>query len=181
MRSVWLFAYYGLARWLPSSSMPFGNVSNKIRTFISRRLFKQCGSRAVVKRGAYFGTGSKVELGSNSQIGENARIEHDVVIEDDVMMGIEVMVLATRHRTDLLDVPLIDQGYDQRLPPRLCQGCWIGGRAMILPGVTVGKHAIVAAGAIVNKDVPDYAIVGGVPARVIKDRREMSDGAKVSS
>lgn len=171
MKAFWLIIYYSCARWLPASSMPFGALANKIRTFIARRVFAHCGARAVVKRGAYFGTGSKVRLGRNSQIGENARIEHDVVIEDDVMMGIEVMVLATRHRTDLLDVPLIDQGYDPRLPPRLCQGCWIGGRAIILPGVTVGKNSIVAAGAVVAHDVPDYAIVGGVPARFIKDRR----------
>jgi maltose O-acetyltransferase len=177
MRSFLLIAYYGFARWLPASSMPLGTLANRLRTAIARRLFLSCGERAVVKRGAYFGTGSKVQLGSNSQIGENARIEHDVIIEDDVMMGIEVMVLATRHRTDLLDVPLIDQGYDPRLPPRLCQGCWIGGRAMILPGVTIGKNAIVAAGSVVNKDVPDYAVVGGVPARFIKDRRQVSDDA----
>jgi maltose O-acetyltransferase len=170
MRKFWLVFYYGFARWLPASSMPFGVLSNRIRTFAARRIFLKCGDKAVVKRGAYFGVGSKVELGNNSQIGENARIEYDVVIEDDVMMGIEAMILATRHRTDSLDRPLIDQGYDARQPPRLCKGCWIGGRAMILPGVRVGEHAIVAAGAVVTTDVPDYAVVGGVPAKIIKMR-----------
>lgn len=170
MRFFWLITYYSCVRWLPASSMPFGIISNRLRTFIGRRIFLNCGKGATIKRGAYFGTGSRVQLGRNSQIGENARIEHDVVIEDDVMMGIEVMVLATRHRTDRLDVPLIDQGYDERLPPRLCRGCWIGGRAMILPGVRIGEHAIVAAGAVVTADVPDYAVVGGVPAKIVKMR-----------
>ena len=50
--------------------------------------------------------------------------------------------------------------------------CWIGSKVIILDGVNIGNHVIVAAGAVVNKDVPDYAIVGGVPAKVIKMRKE---------
>ncbi len=50
-------------------------------------------------------------------------------------------------------------------------GVWIGARAVILDGVTVGNNSIVAAGSIVNKDVPPYSIVGGVPAKLIKTRK----------
>ena len=49
-----------------------------------------------------------------------------------------------------------------------CEDCWIGTGAIIYPGVTVGKCAVVSAGAVVTKDVPDYTIVGGVPAKIIK-------------
>lgn len=52
---------------------------------------------------------------------------------------------------------------------------WIGTRAIILPGITVGKGAIIGAGSVVTKDVPDYAIVGGAPARVLKYRLTESD------
>ncbi|OME94712.1 MULTISPECIES: acyltransferase [Paenibacillus] len=48
------------------------------------------------------------------------------------------------------------------------QGAWIGIAATIMPGVTIGKHSVVSAGAVVTKDVPDYSIVGGVPAKLLK-------------
>ena len=51
-------------------------------------------------------------------------------------------------------------------------GVWLGTRVIILDGVTVGKNSIVAAGSIVNKDVPPYTIVGGIPAKIIKNRKE---------
>ena len=56
-------------------------------------------------------------------------------------------------------------------PVLLRHGCWIGARAVILPGVTVGEAAVVGAGAVVTHDVPDFTVVAGVPARVIKKLR----------
>lgn len=56
-------------------------------------------------------------------------------------------------------------------PVRIGDDVWVGARAVILPGVTVGDHAVIGAGAVVREDVPAWAIVAGVPARVIRDRR----------
>jgi maltose O-acetyltransferase len=64
------------------------------------------------------------------------------------------------------DTPIIDQGYVHK-PITIGAMSWIGRRAILLPGVTLGRNVIVAAGAVVTKDVPDFAIVGGVPAKVI--------------
>jgi len=55
-------------------------------------------------------------------------------------------------------------------PITICDGAWIGARAIVLPGVTIGEGAVVAAGAVVVKDVPPFTIVGGNPAKVIKER-----------
>jgi acetyltransferase-like isoleucine patch superfamily enzyme len=57
-------------------------------------------------------------------------------------------------------------------PVRIGDDVWIGARAVILPGVTVGDHAVIGAGAVVREDVPAWAIVAGVPAKVIRDRRQ---------
>ena len=170
-KKIYLFIYYFFARHLPSSSMPGGSLSNSIRRFLCKGIFLECGENSVIKRGAYFGKGTLLKLGENSQIGENSRIEHDVIIEDNVMMGLDVLILANIHKSDRIDIPLIDQGYHERMPPVLKSGCWIGARVVILPGVTIGEGSIVGAGAVVTKDVPDYSVVGGVPAKIIKNRK----------
>jgi maltose O-acetyltransferase len=149
-KALFLILYYGMARHLPSTSMPGGALGNSVRTALAKRLFLQCGKHVVVKQGAYFGTGSSVCIGEHSQIGERARIEHDTVIGAYVMMGLEVLILATRHAHLRLDVPLIHQGYLPRKPVTIGDDVWIGGRAIILPGVHIGDHAIVAAGAVVS-------------------------------
>ena len=68
-----------------------------------------------------------------------------------------------------MDKPIRLQGATRK-GVEIGEDCWIGSKAVILDGVKIGNHVIVAAGAVVNRDVPDYAIVGGVPAKIIKTR-----------
>lgn len=89
-----------------------------------------------------------------------------VTIGDRVSIGHEVMILTDSHEmgperqraADLISMPIV-----------IGSGVWIGARAIILPGVTVGDSAVVAAGAVVTNDVPPNVLVGGVPARVIRE------------
>lgn len=60
-------------------------------------------------------------------------------------------------------------------PVRIGDDVWIGARAVILPGVTIGDHAVIAAGSVVRRDVPAWAVVAGVPAKLVRDRREKHD------
>lgn len=69
----------------------------------------------------------------------------------------------------------IKDAYEFRGDTVLHDGCWLGMRAMIMPGVTLGEGAVVAAGAVVTKDVPPYAVVGGNPAKIIKYRLPVRD------
>ena len=96
---------------------------------------------------------------------------HKVVIGNNVMMGPEVIIYTSGHKHDRIDIPMMEQGSSEVQPVKIGNDVWIGGRVIILPGVKVGNGAIIGAGAVVTKDVPDYAIVGGNPAKVIRMRK----------
>lgn len=110
-------------------------------------------------------------FGKFTRIGKNVFINHGcsfldlggITIEDDVMIGPQVKITSENHPIDpkIRRQLLLGQVHIKR-------NAWIGAGATILPGVTIGENAIVAAGAVVNKDVPDNAIVGGIPAKLIK-------------
>ena len=89
-------------------------------------------------------------------------------IGDDVMMGPNVSIYTRNHAFERTDVPMNTQGVSDEKIVVIENDVWIGANSIILPGVTVSKGAIIGAGAVVTKDVPEYAIVGGNPAKVIK-------------
>lgn len=110
-------------------------------------------------------------FGQHVKLGKNIFINHacsfldlgGITIDDDVQIGPRVNLVTENHSIDpstrkYLDLKSI----------HLKRNAWIGAGATILPGVTIGENSIVAAGAVVNKDVPDNTIVGGVPAKIIR-------------
>ena len=163
-------AYYGVLRHLPGATAPGGRLWRALRGAACRRMFASCGADINVERGAVFGSGARIRIGSRSGIGLNARVSGSLTLGDDVMMGPDVMVFAVNHAFDRLDVPMRQQGDADEQPVRIEDDVWIGARVILLPGVTVGTGAIVAAGSVVTKSVPAWAIVGGNPARVIRYR-----------
>ena len=113
--------------------------------------------------------GNRVALNANVHI--NASIGGEIVIGDNVLIGPNVLMRASDHATTNIDVPIWRQGHIAgRI--QIDDDVWIGGNATILRDVVIGHGAVVAAGAVVNRDVPPFAVVGGVPARVIKSRRD---------
>lgn len=121
-----------------------------------------------VEQYARFGSG--VVLGNHSGIGVRASIAAGTRIGNDVMMGPDCQIFATTHRFDRTDIPMRLQGATPPRPATIEDDCWIGSRVIIMPGVLVGHGSVIAAGAVVTRDVPPYAVVGGVPAKVIKYR-----------
>ena len=87
------------------------------------------------------------------------------------MMGPEVVVINQNHNFEDPEVPLQEQGYVEYPIVNIGDNSWIGTRAIILPERKIGKNAIIGAGAIVTKDVPDYAIAERDPARIIRYRK----------
>lgn len=84
-----------------------------------------------------------------------------IIIDDDVQIAANVQLISNNH-----------DPYERNVitckPVHICKGAWLGAGSTVLPGVTVGRHAIVGAASVVTKDVPDYAVAVGNPARVIK-------------
>lgn len=167
-----LVGYYLVVRHLPASNHRGGAWSRPVRAWLCRRIFKRAGANINVEKGAYFGDGSEIEMGDNSGIGVNCQVYGPVKIGNDVMMGPEVVVITRNHRWNRLDVAMRLQGHLPPEPVTINDDVWIGTRVIILPGVTIGRGAIVGAGSVVTRDVPEYAIVGGNPARVIRFRTE---------
>lgn len=173
-KTILLVLYYGLARHLPASSCRLGRWARPIRRFLCKRIFKSAGKNLNVEKGAYFGDGSEIEIGDNSGIGLRCQLLGAIQIGGDVMMGPDVLIITQNHRFDQLDLPMRHQGFSPSEPVIIGNDVWIGARAIILPGVTVGNGAVIGAGAVVTKGVPEYAIVGGNPARLIKYRTDIS-------
>ena len=165
-----LVFYYGIAQHLPLNTRMTGNIGQKFRVFACRRIFKKTAKHFNVEKGAHFAQGGGIEIGENSGIGINCRLYGPVILGDDVMMGPEVVILTQNHKFSDLNIPMWKQGYEDIRPVIIGDDVWIGTRVIILPGVTIGKGVIIGAGAVVTKNVPDYAIVVGNPARIIKYR-----------
>ena len=120
---------------------------------------------------ASFHSGRKITIGDNSGIGVRAYLSGRITVGHNVMMGKDVTMLTLNHNFDRTDIPMIQQGFKEEGPIVISDDVWVGDRVFILPGVIIGRGAIIGACAVVTKDVPEYAIVGGNPAKVIKMRR----------
>ncbi len=170
-RVICYFLYYGFAAHLPPSYAPLGNVWKSLRYWLCRGLFASCGRRVNVETGAKFNSGSKIRIGPRSGIGINCMLHGPVTLGDDVMMGPDVHFYTINHDFSRTDIPMRQQGFKDVRPITIGDDVWIGARAIFLPGVTVGKGAVVAAGAVVTKDVPEWGIVAGNPAQLIRSRK----------
>jgi acetyltransferase-like isoleucine patch superfamily enzyme len=110
-------------------------------------------------------------FGKHTKIGKNVFINHDcsfldlggITIEDDVQIGPKVSLITENHPLD----PSTRKSLNIK-SIHIKKNAWIGAGAIVLPGITIGENSVIAAGAVVNKDVPDNTIVGGVPAKIIR-------------
>lgn len=140
--------------------------------------FAGCGRNVRIARNCCLNGIENISLGHHVVLGVGARImttRAKVVIGNYVMFGPEVTIITGDHRTDIVGKYMYQVTDREKRPEDDCDviiedDVWIGANTTILKGVTIGHGSIIAAGALVTKNVAPYSIVGGVPARFIRTR-----------
>lgn len=133
-----------------------------------QELFGSVGSNPTVLPVFNCDNGKNIHVGENFLTNYNVTILDiaQVTIGDYVMIGPNTLITTVNHPLS----PRKRRGHiGQAKPVTIGRDVWIGGNCTILPGVTIGNNVVIAAGAVVTKDVPDNCVVGGVPAKVIKE------------
>ena len=153
---------------LPANGTIINLGQRSIRAFFARLFLTKCGKNVNIQKNTSFS--HRCEIGDNSGIGMGSTLWGKVVIGNDVMMGTECLIYTQNHAFEQKDVVMRLQGPQPEKTVEIGDDVWIGGRVTILPGVKIGTGCIIGAGAVVTKDVPSYAIVGGNPAKIIRFR-----------
>ena len=167
-RSICRRLYFAFGIKLKSSV--HSRSAQNIRYWLGSRFVEKCGKHVNFEHGAKFNP--ELTIGDYSGIGVNCLVSGRTYIGAHVMMGPDCIMYSYSHAHDRLDIPMDQQGFEDPTPIHIGNDVWIGARVIILPGVKIGNHCIIGAGSVVTKDVPDYAIVGGVPAKIIRMRNE---------
>ncbi len=142
-----------------------------ITCYIYRLLFKKMGHTVLIDYQGEFRYPHKISIGNKVSINKGCKFfcsfmsdQGSIEIGNNVAIAPEVVVFAASHDYHSLDLP------DRASRVVIEDDVWIGGRAVILPGVTIGRGSVIGAGAVVVNDIPPYSIAVGNPARVIKQR-----------
>ncbi len=169
----------------------FKNAKNKlIFGHYGRNVYIHPGGRIVRPR--FISIGDNVRIGTGTQIfthpergeprGIILRIANDVhignyniigarksvVLEENVMLGPWVIIVDHSHQYENVEIPVKSQAITKGGYVRLEKDCWVGANVFIFPNVTIGRHAVIGAHSVVNRDIPPYSVAVGSPARVIK-------------
>ncbi len=165
--------------WLKSCDAKGANIHPSItftgidRPFDRIDIAAQCGieSEFTLWLSPDAGSDPKFSLGKRSFIGRNTYIGvfKPISIGTCVLIGAYSYIISANHNYETRDIPIIDQGF-VGAPITIEDDVWIGTHVVILPGITIGQGAIVAAHSLVNKDIPPYEIWGGIPAKFLKNR-----------
>lgn len=145
--------------------------SHHIRRFFYRIGGMEIGRGSSIHMGAVFYDVKNIRIGSDTIIGENAVLDgrDSLKIGNHVDMASEVMIYNSQHDTASENFAKVEEVI--LAPVEIGDYVFIGPRAIILPGVKIGKGAVVGAGAVVTRDIGEFEIVGGVPAKVIGERK----------
>lgn len=147
------------------NASPAGDAAGRRR--ILDELLGTFGEGAEIRPPMYCDYGYQLHVGARTFVnfGFTALDVARIVIGDDVQVGPNVQLLTPTHPTD---AGLRRAKWEAALPITIGDNVWLGGGAIVLPGVTIGENSIIGAGAVVTKDVPPNALAVGNPARVVR-------------
>lgn len=152
--------------------LPRFRLLNYIKSLYLRVFFgAKVGKRVVFYSNIWVFTGRNLTLGDDVDLATGVLITTDggVFIGDRTLVGYGTKILSSNHKVPKLPSRIFDSGHT-KAPVCIANDVWIGANCIILPGVRIGEGAIVAAGSVVTKDIPANVFVGGVPAKIIKER-----------
>lgn len=138
--------------------------SHTIRLWFYRKLMRfQIGKDAVIGLGCIFDTTDNLKIGEKSVINARCRLDSrgGIEIGENVSISCDTIILTADHDPN-------NYMESRNKPVKIEPNVFVGTRAMILPGVSIGTQTVIAAGSVVAKDIPAHTIAGGVPARLIK-------------
>lgn len=152
---------------------PHDPLSNRIKRALMRWRGATVGARPKIWRDVWVDDYRKLTIGDDVSIGKSAMLQciGSITIGNQVMVAHGSQIISAGHRIPAAGESMRFSGLDVA-PIVIEDEAWIGGGAIVLPGVTIGRGAVIAAGAVVTKDVDPYAIVAGVPGVVIGSRAD---------
>ena len=165
--NAYTYAYnllYGLLELLPQF----------LRRLVFRMLFRKLGGGGLIDYKTYFRYPSKMSIGAHSYINHGCCFYGssldgvEIVIGNDVALGPHVKIFTATHDYSTYDLK------DTAASVHVQDNAWVGGGTLILPGVTIGRGAVIGAGSVVTKDVPPFSVAVGNPARVVRTREMAS-------
>lgn len=143
-------------------------AARMLRGWFTKRAILKCGKKVNIDQGARYGL--DIILGDYSSIGKDSFVQSGTYIGKHVMIAPDCGIYTMNHGFQRVDIPMREQGLSKPKRVVIEDDVWIGTKTVILPGVHIGKGAIIGAGSVVTKSIPPYAIAAGNPARVKKSR-----------
>jgi len=161
----WIVQLFG---WIP------GNIGFVLRTFCYKFLLKKLRGFSFIQVNVRIVEARNIEIGTNFSVNSGTYLNGigGISIGDNVLIGPNVVISSGEHPIFLVEFPILFQE-PQRKKISICSGAWVGANVVIMPGVTIGEGAVIAANAVVTKSVGMNEIWGGVPARFIQLRSTM--------
>jgi len=147
------------------------DYSRVLRTYFYRFIFKKSGTLFNILDGVVINFPENISIGNKVSIHQFCYFDaqDEIIIGNNVSIGSDVKLITSSHKFDDNKILIKDQGVSKK-PIFIGDNVWIGSGVIVLQGVKIGKNSIVGANSLVNKDVPENTISGGVPCNVIKQR-----------